>query len=592
MAAFFVLITQLVVLPHLRPSFYPDTDNYTHAVRILDLLSSRSWAEIPYMHTNYPFGEILHFTRVTDVFWLFFSLPLFPFLPVKEAVFWGGFLYQIGVLMLSAAALVWALKPVGNPLARLAGLCLFFIQPSITETYILIKPDHHVLTALFSFILTGGLIHYLNDGQTKHLKTAGISAGLCLWSSVEGLLISYSLLAGLIVLFLLRKKSLEACIIYCFYYFISALVCLIINPPYEGFFFPDNGRLSFLLVTIIGFTTVAMFILHRDDEKKILSTFWKKSANLILTAAFFVAVLFVIFSPSVVLKPYFSPLLKAVWAKNVLELQPGFKRPLIFFLGCWPAVLSLVVGLIAFKFCSSLQRSFLILTFVPLIFLTGLSSEAVRFSRLAALFTPFPFVSAFSVRLQNLSLSERKKSWALMVLYIGAALYLGINYLSVNRVLSRNNRPSVLSVKPYLPDGEGSILSDIFMGPEIVWFLEENAVGSPYHRNLEGIVDNSGMLHNPNEKDVLELMKKHRVKAILLYLEVAGNPSLFYDMEKRYSFFAKMNKADTLLDQLLSGKNLPCGIREELNTPPPYLLYTVDFSNCSDKDDTETKPAD
>ena len=72
--ALFILITQLSILPELN-SYYTDTDNYTHAQRVYDLIVSRTWAETPYIHTNYPFGEILHFTRITDLFWLFFSLP-------------------------------------------------------------------------------------------------------------------------------------------------------------------------------------------------------------------------------------------------------------------------------------------------------------------------------------------------------------------------------------------------------------------------------------------------------------------------------------------------------------------------------------
>ena len=591
LAAFFVLITQLIVLPDLN-SFYPDTDNYTHARRVLDLLQSRTWAETPYMHTNYPFGEILHFTRITDVFWLFFSLPAFLLFPVKEAVFWGGYLYQIGILVLSAIALIWALKPVGGPLPRLIGLCVFFIQPSVMETYILTKPDHHVLTALFCFVLTGGLIHYLDSREIKYLKVAGISAGLCLWSSVEGLLISYALLSGLTLLFLFNKESVQACTVYCFYYFISAFACLMINPPYEGFFFPDNGRLSFLLVTVIGFTAAAMFLLYLAEKKRFLTTFLQKSVGIFLIALLFITFLFLIFPLSVVFQPYFPPIIKEVWAKNVSELQPGLKKPLLFFLGCWPSVLSLLSGLIIFKFCTSIQRSFLILAFIPLIFFTGLSFDAVRYSRLAALFSPFPFVLAFSVRLQRFVLSERKQGVILAVIYICAAGYLGMNYISVNRVLSRENRPPILSVKPYLPDGEGSVLTDISMGPEVIWFLEETVIGSPYHRNIEGIFDNAHILHNQNREYVLKLMKKHRVKAILLFLEIPGEPFLFYNMEMRYSFSDKMKKKDTLIFQLLSGKDVPCGINEELNAPPPYLLYTVDFSKCSDTADTKITPVD
>ena len=39
--------------------------------------------------------------------------------------------------------------------------------------------------------------------------------------------------------------------------------------------------------------------------------------------------------------------------------------------------------------------------------------------------------------------------------------------------------------------------------------------------------------------------------------------------------------------RLLTGRDIPCGITEELNTPPPFILYNVDFSKCSDKTDDE-----
>ena len=113
-----------------------------------------------------------------------------------------------------------------------------------------------------------------------------------------------------------------------------------------------------------------------------------------------------------------------------------------------------------------------------------------------------------------------------------------------------------------------------------MWLLEEKVIGSPYHRNIEGISDNFWMLSG-KEKLSIALMKKHRVKAILLFVNIPDRPDLFYNAQKRYTFAQSVTKNDTLMLKLLSGKDLPCGIKEELNTPAPFLLFNVDFSQCS-----------
>lgn len=91
-------------------------------------------------------------------------------------------------------------------------------------------------------------------------------------------------------------------------------------------------------------------------------------------------------------------------------------------------------------------------------------------------------------------------------------------------------------VKPYLPAGEGSILSDTSSGPEIIWELDGKVIGTPYHRNIEGITDNFWMFYANDNKLATDLLKKHRVKAILLFLEIPDRPALFYNMQQRYSF--------------------------------------------------------
>lgn len=579
--ALFVLIAQAPLL-FLTNDFYPDTDNYTHARRVLDFLMSKTWAETPYMHSNYPFGEVLHFTRITDLLWILFTLPLMPFMALKDAVFYGGYVYQAGMLVLSALSLVWGAKPLCGPIVRLIGVCLFFVQPSVSETYIFIKPDHHVLVAFLTFLTVGGLIRAVIDKRASAAKTAGIAAALCLWASVEGVLIYYGLLASLALLYVVGRAEIKTISVFCMTAFFTALACLVVNPPFEGFFNPDNGRLSFLTVSAWGLTAVAMAIAAEWDGRGKSATPWRKLSVLTVLAAAFGGLLLAVFSPSVVFAPHFPDIINEIWAKDIAELQPVTKEPLIFFLGAFPSVLALLVGAAVYKICPEKQRAVLVLVAVPLLSLTGLSLTVIRYSRLSSLFSPYVFMAAFSLRADKYVCSERKRGAFLWGIYVLFALYLGANYHSVRYAMGLRRPPFDL-VKPYLPAGEGSVLSDTSSGPEIIWKLDEKVIGTPYHRNIEGIVDDYIALFSNNPDEMVAMLKKHRVKAILIYAELPGQPTLFYDMRYRYAFFENADKTDTLMLKIVSNKDLPCGVTEELNTPAPFLLYTVDLSKCSNK---------
>ena len=85
---FFVLIWQLSLIA-VSGNRFLETDNYTHALRLMDFIQSGSWREILYLHDNCPFGQILHFTRLTDMFLFVTTLPFLPFFELKQAVLYG-----------------------------------------------------------------------------------------------------------------------------------------------------------------------------------------------------------------------------------------------------------------------------------------------------------------------------------------------------------------------------------------------------------------------------------------------------------------------------------------------------------------------
>lgn len=91
--------------------FYIDTDCYTHAERLIYWLQNFSWYEQIYPFGNYPFGEVLHFTRLLDIIWAGLALPFMLFFSLKDAVFYSGMLLSPLCLILSLIIIFWGLKP-------------------------------------------------------------------------------------------------------------------------------------------------------------------------------------------------------------------------------------------------------------------------------------------------------------------------------------------------------------------------------------------------------------------------------------------------------------------------------------------------
>ena len=111
---FFILIWQAVLLLT-SDGRLMETDSYTHALRLSDFIQSGSWRETLYRHDNCPYGQILHFTRLADMFLYVTTMPFLPFTELKKAVLYGCFLYNPVIACLSAVTLIWAGKAFFSP---------------------------------------------------------------------------------------------------------------------------------------------------------------------------------------------------------------------------------------------------------------------------------------------------------------------------------------------------------------------------------------------------------------------------------------------------------------------------------------------
>ncbi|MCQ2965257.1 MAG: hypothetical protein MJ250_00770 [Alphaproteobacteria bacterium] len=579
------LCVELPIFTQLIPR-YQDTDNYTHAIRIIDLITSKQWAETPYMHTNYPFGEILHFTRITDICWIICSLFLFPFFTLKNAVFFGGISYQAIFLLGCLYAIVWSLKKFFSPFCRLLAVILFLVQPQVVDVFMLTRPDHHILTAFFSILTFGGIIRIINH-EKKYIWRTALYAALGIWVSFEGLAIISLLSFCLASLWLLSYHPVSDLKNLFLYLTIFCLIFLTINPPYEGFFFPDNARFSWLFVVSFSFATISFYICEKTSPNNFFSKIFLLSNCSIFS--FFILIL--CFSFNAVFACWFPPFIKLNWANFISELQPATSSSISLKLCLISPILSIIAFCLCIKKITLFERKIIIHAIFPTIIFTILSCLSVRYARLASPFLIYPIIIFIKKHFENIQLPKKfnysKAFYSFLFFSILLILY---NNFTTYKLIKMNIHTSISVITPYLSEKKEALLMENSFGPEAIWETGLPVISAPYHRNIEGIADNIYILEDENMNNVVFLLKKHRVSDIAIYMGSQNNPNiLMFDWRERELFGLFNKKKDTLFPRLIRGIDVPCGFKQVKEIPFPWLIYHVDFSECS-SDDFSIKP--
>lgn len=166
-------------------------DSYMRLVRVEALLQNWDWFSSVVERSNAPFGETLHWTRLFDVIVLAFAAPLMPFMPVKDALFWGG-AFTSPVLHLLLGYIVLRAAQAFDPKRRLAPAAIVaigvLVQPAIFNYALPGRADHHVLI----FILFAGVIWQMLEAfrddavrSAQNSLFAGMLGAAGLWASPE-----------------------------------------------------------------------------------------------------------------------------------------------------------------------------------------------------------------------------------------------------------------------------------------------------------------------------------------------------------------------------------------------------------------------
>ena len=474
--------------------FYIDTDPYTRALRLIDLLNDFQFYEKIFPYSNYPFGDILHFTRINDFIWLALSSPFLLFLPIKEAVFYGGMLFSPLFLFLSTITIFWGLFPYIKKQPNF-GISLFFafiftfiFLVKLTNMLSFSRPDHHSLLFFIYCFNISCLLHYKNDKRHKYLLFAGILSAIGLWASsaIEGLFYITPIIGILSFKWIFQRENISYLLQYTSGLFISIFISFLINPPYEGYFHLDNSRLSLIHVTIFFLIFLSFFIIRKLNPISAKNKF----IFLCIATITSISILILIFGYNTLIIPVYHENINKYFIPYISEMQP-LHHHFYFYI---------IAGLI---FCFYLYPKFkkdfkpiyilFLINVIPTIMISRFSLYSLcLFLYLNIMFTIYIFGH------------EQQKYKIISFIYIVGTVFYLLSFHSQYKIEE-------------IPNLKGVTLTDIFDGPRIIYEQNVYVVGTPYHTNIQAITDNHLMFFTTNEPELKTLLQKHNIEYIFLF---------------------------------------------------------------------------
>ena len=569
-----LILSWQISLISVSNGLFLDTDSYTHALRLMDFIQSGSWKEILYRHDNCPFGQILHFTRITDMFLYLTTLPFMPFMELKHAIMFGGFLYNPVIACLSAAALIWAGKAFCSPVIRLTGiLAYFFILPEISFLFLAGRPDHHVLLNLFLILLSGCLAYGVKTQKTAYYKTAGLFGGLAVWTSPEGMLACFFLFAGMVAAWLVKCQNIRQIRLFSQFLFVTTTLCLLINPPMQGLFHPDNGRLSILMATLFGFTFLSFRAQEFFERNRYIHSFFGRFFSLSALTFFSFGFALLLFDGDVFFSSPISPEIFDIWASGIKEFLPAdFKtiRPLLF---------AFVISLPAFFLATVHLRKLLLINGIPLLLFTLLALISIRFCRLASIYATFVMIFSVQIFFNKFSFSVFRITSLLWLVLTTGLVIPHLFTLYKTQFFEQKILTPYQETVPYLSKKKGCVLTLNNEGPQTAWEIGEAVIGSPYHTNVDGIIDNYILFNSTDITSIQKLLKKRNISTIIFH-----NPEYIIEKHTGSKNYPYAFQKAVLVEQLLSTDNDLCFLKAVNDIPQKikekYFIYHVDFNDC------------
>ena len=565
----FLIVTTLAVwtffanqMP-LWNGYYESADGYMRALRVYHWLLAPSFAEHPIYESNYPFGEILHWTRPMDIIWILMTIPFRYLHELKDTIFISGAFIAPCLGVITTVTLAYGLRRTFNLYLVLIGCILFLANPLILSYFKSSVPDHHALMSLLSVYCFSLTLCWLKKRQNRYLRWLGLTLALAVFTAIEGIILYTIFIGFFLYLYIFKNISLNHTVKITKYFATGLTVFWFLNPPYEGWLYPDNGRLSILYVTAAWLA----FVIFWGLEKSRLHTPKLKILSLWSMGLGFSLALALLFTPKIFQFPI-TPDARLLFKRGCLEFISFPNASLETALALWLyPLLSILLSLYMIE-KKAYHRLMTLNLYLGLpIFV--LSLTAARFTNYVSLYTILPTLAWLDYLYKKSSYAKTKSGrfpeyiWtAVLCILILPSLCAAPYYISQQKQETQPQITPMLCQK--IKNTGGTLLTDMFLSPQYVWSCDVNTVATPYHRNIEGIRETLKMLNTQTVGEAIPFILKHQITQILLF---DNYNSSFYPLTEK-------NK-NKLYYRLIKRQNVPPYLEEIPTTPASARLYKI-----------------
>ena len=516
-----LFVTAVVILLYMPRNGIPvperDGDTYAHLLRFEMFFKTGVFKEIIFPFANYPFGEAWHYTRIFDLVNLVLIYPFTLFSDFDTVFPVFSSIIPMIFYLFSGMFLWYGLKPF--KCSFIVATLAFVLAPFVVERFLFGVFDHHFLEMFFLCGAIACALRYFKQKTRNFLCFTGLFCALMFWTSIEGFFISLCFQAAFFLIYLAKKETIKNLIIFQGVFSLACLLFLMINPPYEGFFFVELGRLSIFYVTF-NFWVLATFLC--------LFLVPQKTGLKLLVPAVFGAAFVYLFKDGLSLQ-LMPPSLYEQWYWQLKDVQSVF-------IASFFSIFFYVPVFILSYFCSDFKKPHWIFLITGLAVFWVLALFHVRFA---------PFLSIFCIFSLALCFTEKTKKRDLVV-----ALLLVFVFPSVApRVAARYYAPPPKRMKPWtvLPyleqtAKEGSILSDLDPAMYFAYYTRRPVTGWHFYRNPQGLLYYYEIFSSTNSMRVKSLLLEKDVRTII----VRRTPTLAVDPFTRIQFWYVLQESKRL----------------------------------------------
>lgn len=531
------------VMPGVLEGELVDPDAYMRLVRVTHLVETGDWFDSSIPRSNAPFGETLHWTRPLDVLLLLGSAPFLLFVPFSKALFLAGVLLSPVLLLFICYSAAWAAEPIAGRRVEYLAMIAILAQPGILQACMPGRPDHHSLHILVFILMTGAGIRWLTRAPSRLLAagTGGLMA-FGLWVGPEFLApIACVFFVGLMVWVKEGGNSDRKNLWLSLGFLLVVLFAGVLEHPPHTLLTEEYDRLSlphvFIGVLASGFWAI---IAAFRDRPRLMGS-WRR--RLLVASLVGLAALGALWGtfPSFFLGPEarIDPELTPIWRAFVEEDQPLIGGMTLWDWGFLLSHIGAIVFCIPFlgwlvlkERGQPLWNAWIFLSALLALF-SGLAIYRVRFVIYPSVLVVLVSVTLISRVLPRLDSIEKDllrvgarvgflASILTGPLFLGLGLRLGSGEEGQRTGEGGSSRCPLTQVTRFLSTQDsltsipGTVAAHIGYGPEILYRTRYKVLGTPYHRNAEGILALFSLLKSTEPEKEEQLASERDVGIVLI----------------------------------------------------------------------------